>query len=233
MIQSTAYIENSEIDDTAKVYNHTRIISSKLEEHVVVADFARVLHSELGKHSRAERNNVINHSKIGRYTYFGMNSVVSQSTIGQFCSCSWGITIGPPEHDYTRVTSHEFLYSDKYNIRPANTPPAYNQYPKRTTIGNDVWIGADAVITNGITIGDGAVIGANTVVTKDVQPYAIVVGTPAKVIKYRFADNIIEELLKIKWWDLPIEFIQENYKLFEASEITTFILEIKKRLNGY
>lgn len=228
MIKETALIQNSKIDETAFVYNNTRILNSIIKTQVVVADFARIYDSEMEHFSRAERNNVIVDSKIGRYTYFGKDAVINHSEIGQFCSVSWGVTIGPPEHDYTRVTSHEFLYSDKYDLKPKEAEPSYCQNPKRTKIGNDVWIGADVIIMNGVCIGDGAVIGANSTVTKDIPPYAIAVGSPAKVIRYRFEEDVIQKLLKIKWWDLPVDVIKENHALFATTDILHFIKEIEK-----
>ena len=96
------------------------------------------------------------------------------------------------------------------------------------TIGNDVWIGQSTIILSGVTIGDGAIIGANSLVTKDVKPYAVVGGNPAKLIKYRFDEDTIDKLLKIKWWDWSIDKIIHNRhllnsddfeKLFEENEI--------------
>jgi len=89
---------------------------------------------------------------------------------------------------------------------------------KRTQIGNDVWIGARAIVLDGISIGDGAVIAAGAVVTKDVPPYAIVGGVPAKLIRYRFEDDVIQELLKWKWWDLSLDDLQKNAPQFISQE---------------
>lgn len=223
------HIENSKIEESVKVYNNARVVNSTLMENVVIADFARVYDSILEENTRAERNNIIVNSRIGRYTYFGKDAYVNNADIGRFCSISWGVTIGPPQHEYNRVTSHEFLYSDRYSLRPKEIQPAYNQNPQKTIIGNDVWIGADVIIMNGIKVGDGAVIGANATVTKDIPPYAIVVGSPAKVVKFRFEHEIIEELRKIKWWDFSAEFIRENFQLFALDDIRQFIKEVKNK----
>lgn len=84
----------------------------------------------------------------------------------------------------------------------------------RTEIGNDVWIGTNAFIVAGVKIGDGAVVGAGAVVTKDVAPYAVVGGVPARVIRYRYSKEMIEAFLRIKWWDWPVSQIEENLALF-------------------
>jgi len=91
------------------------------------------------------------------------------------------------------------------------------------TIGNDVWIGRDATIFSGVKIGDGAVVGASSVVGSDVEPYSIVVGNPARVIKKRFSDEVIEQLLKIKWWDWPAKKINKNIHLLCSDSLDAFI----------
>ena len=88
-----------------------------------------------------------------------------------------------------------------------------------TVIGNDVWIGREAVIMPGVTIGDGAIVGAHAVVARDVPPYAIVVGNPARVVKRRFADAVIERLLAIRWWDWPVERIVEHVALIRGADV--------------
>ena len=90
-----------------------------------------------------------------------------------------------------------------------------------THIGNDVWIGLNATILDGVTIGDGAIVAAGAVVTKDVPPYAVVGGVPAKIIKYRFTESQIDFLLKFRWWEKDRKWIQQNYKRFQ--DIESFI----------
>ena len=102
----------------------------------------------------------------------------------------------------------------------------FEETVKVTTIGNDVWIGSKVTIIPGIRISDGAIVAYGSLVTKDVPPYAIVGGVPAKIIKYRFNADIINELIKIKWWDMDDEFIRNNYKLF--LDPNSFIVFFKK-----
>lgn len=102
----------------------------------------------------------------------------------------------------------------------------FEENKKEVIIGNDVWIGQSVLIKPGVVIGDGAIIGAGAVVTKNVAPYAIVVGVPAQIIKYRFSDEQIKKLLNIKWWDKDKEWIEEKAYLF--SDVDAFLLEMEK-----
>lgn len=155
--------------------------------------------------------------KIGRgtYTHYRTLKIASKETvIGSFCSIAEGVQIGLTQHPVHFLTTHPFSYRTMFTpmferIFPALKKRELYDFPvaKPCRIGNDVWIGASAMIMDGVTVGDGAIIAANAVVTKDVPPYAIAGGVPAKVIKYRFSPEIIEKLLQLKWWDLEEEFI--------------------------
>ena len=134
------------------------------------------------------------------------------ASVGQFCSISWNVSIGGANHDYSRVTQHSFLYNEHDGLRPEQNA-AYDRFSAPVIIGHDVWIASGAVITRGVTIGNGAVIAANAVVTRDVPAYAIVAGSPARAIKKRFSDDIIELLQKINWWDWSVEDIKRHYSI--------------------
>lgn len=99
-------------------------------------------------------------------------------------------------------------------------------------IGNDVWIAAGAQVLRGVKVGDGAVLGGGTIVTKDVPPYEIWAGVPARKIGQRFPDEIIVELMEIKWWDFPIDVIKDNIDLFRKDIDMDFISELKSRLQS-
>jgi acetyltransferase-like isoleucine patch superfamily enzyme len=202
-------IENCTIPLTAKLGKLVTLLNSDLGEMCMVGSFSKMAYSTMGCLSY-----------IGEYT------IVINSTIGKFCSISWGVTIGPEEHDYTRLTNHSFLYSVKsFELTPYKH---YSPFAQECIIGNDVWIGCNSTVLRGVKIGDGAVIGANSLVTKDVPPYAIAVGTPAKVIKYRFSLDLIEELLKLKWWNLPLDVISNNTECFAAVPTRDVIQSISK-----
>ena len=117
------------------------------------------------------------------------------------------------EHPVDNISTSSRLY-----LRMLNDKEFYNDIPSPVQIGNDVWIGSNATVLGGITVGDGAVVAAGAVVTKDVPPYAIVGGIPAKVIRYRFEPEKIKKLLEIQWWNWDDETIIKNKPLFEINK---------------
>ena len=148
---------------------------------------------KIGNKSKVLENSIIDkNSKVGNYSFISTNVIITKSKIGNYCSIAPYVKIGLGEHDYHNIsTSVKFIQN-----------PYQNLTQKECTIGNDVWIGTNVVILRGVTIGDGAVIGANAVVTKNIPPFAIAVGSPAKVLKYRFPENKINTIIESKWWDL-------------------------------
>lgn len=219
---------NSIIDKTAAIYQNARINNSELLKNTIVGNFSRIDFSKLSSYCRIDRNNHLFHAKLDRYSYTGMNTIIMHAEIGAFCSLSWNVSIGGANHDYKRLAQHSFLYNNHDGLRPENETPPYNRFKDSIKIGNDVWIAAGAIITRGVTIGDGAVIGANSVVTKDVPPYAIVVGAPARLVKYRFEPDVIETLLKLNWWDWPIEKIKSNFNLLSNAPHPNILRELLK-----
>lgn len=140
-------------------------------------------------------------SMIGKYTYIGSGQIYSDVMIGRFCSIAINVVIGAESHPLDWLSTNPFQYDEKIIT---NTKVIKHTNAVKTTIGNDVWIGANACIKGGITIGDGAVIGAGAVVTKDIPPYAIVIGSPARILRYRFDETTIQRLLESKWWERDI-----------------------------
>ena len=137
---------------------------------------------------------------------------------GKFCSIACGakFLFNSANHTLSSLSTYPFpIFFDEWGLEKSDVAAAWDRKGD-IVIGNDVWIGYEAVILAGVTIGDGAVIGARAVVTKDVPPYAIVGGVPARVIRSRFTEETVKALLRLKWWDWPAERIQE--KLAEIRE---------------
>ncbi len=146
---------------------------------------------------------------IGRYTYIGRNSTVSSDTvIGRYCAIARGVEVGAFGHPTDWLSIHPFQYNrDHFTPVDGYGDSARLPFdrPSGTRVGNDVWIGANAVIPRGIEVGNGAVIAAGAIVTRDVAPYEIVGGVPARHIRFRFDEPTIIKLQNLEWWNLPSE----------------------------
>ena len=141
------------------------------------------------------------HSIIGKCSYLGLDTWCINAEIGSFCSIADNVYIGGAEHPMNWVSTSPVFQNVKHSsTKKSFAKLEWNPYNKRVHIGNDVWIGHGAVISQGVTIGNGAVVGANAVVTKDVPPYAIVAGVPARIIRYRFEEETIKVLQQSEWW---------------------------------
>jgi len=142
--------------------------------------------------------------------------------IGKFCSIATGAVFmmaGNQGHRYDWVAQYPLDFLDDDFDGYKTQPPKAFISKGDTIIGNDVWIGAEAMIMPGVHVGDGATIAARAVVTKDVEPYSIIAGVPGKVIKKRFSDEQITKLLEIKWWDWPLEKIKENLDWLRSGKV--------------
>jgi acetyltransferase-like isoleucine patch superfamily enzyme len=163
---------------------------------------------------KIQRQGYFYNSYIDSYTYFaGFNSVMN-TRVGKFCSIGANVCIGPGRHPLEFASTSPVFYSIHKQCGTTFADKSYYNEMGKVKIGNDVWIGTNAVILDDITIGDGAVIAAGAIVTKDVEPYAIVGGVPAKFIKKRFSEETIEKLLHFQWWNKDSDWLKENYKLF-------------------
>ncbi len=163
-----------------------------------------VLNSRVDKLAKIYSGTQFQSSTIGRYSYVGYDCEILHCEIGAFCSIANGVVIGGAQHPLNWISTSPVFYNEAGgtgrhlgNLPVAGTP--------QTVIGNDVWIGSRAQVLAGVRIGNGAVIGAGTVVTKDVPPYAIVGGVPARIIKYRFTEKEIEMIEKTQWWNCTDE----------------------------
>lgn len=158
-----------------------------------------------------EKNNVLYHYNINR----------DKLKIGKFCSiaCGTKFLFNSANHTLGSLSTYTFpIFFEEWELDPKNVADAWDNKGD-IVVGNDVWIGFEAIILSGVKIGDGAIIGARAVVTKDVEPYTIVGGVPARPIRKRFDDKTIEELLRIRWWDQDAEKIKENLPAIMSGDI--------------
>ena len=182
------------------------------DEQPIVGKDSQLQDTTLGDYVEIGEANHIDHSSIGNYTYTGQYCFIQNSQLGRFISIAAMVRIGPTNHPYERPSQHLFAYNGEgYGFMPKDESFLEKRKAKTTFIGNDVWIGHGAVIQSGLTVGDGAVIASNAVVTKDVPPYAIVGGVPAKVIKYRFDPETITALQEIAWWNWNRAELEARY----------------------
>ena len=159
------------------------------------------VHAKYGKYVRIGKDvHITEDVELGDSSYVNRNSTLENCQVGKYCSISEGVRINPIEHNLNLVTTHPIAGANGH----------YGQRNERVIIGNDVLISLNAIILSGVKIGNGAVVGAGAVVTKDVPPYAVVAGVPAKVIRYRLPQEQIELLETIQWWDWPLEKIRKN-----------------------
>jgi virginiamycin A acetyltransferase len=176
--------------------------------NIMVGDFT--FYSDWNGPENFERNNVLYHYPINH----------DKLIIGKFCSIACGarFIMNSANHTLTSLSTYPFPV---LRCEWDETMPVAEAWDNKgdIVVGNDVWIGYEAVILSGVKIGDGAIIGTRAVVTKDVPPYTIVGGIPARPIKKRFDDGTIDTLLKMRWWDWPVEKIQENLAAIRSGDI--------------
>lgn len=143
---------------------------------------------------------VLSHSELDRHTYIQRSTTIVNTGIGSFCSIGSNVKMGLPDHPLNYVSTHPAFYDPTQPIIKSFVNDVIYQAYKKTTLGHDVWVGDGAFIRAGVIIGTGAVVAAGSVVVKDVDPYSVVGGNPARHIKYRFESEIIDGLLKSQWW---------------------------------
>jgi len=186
------------------------------------------------KQSICDKRDLPNNVVIGEFTYIN-NAKIHNATIGKFCSIANGVNIGIGIHPTNEFISTHPAFFSKNNSGALVSFTNENLYTefKHITIGNDVWIGLNAILLDGIKIGDGAIIAAGAVVTKDVEPYSIVGGIPAKHIKYRFTKERRETLLSFQWWNKPLGWIMANVDIFQSDKFFDVIKNntFRKSLN--
>ena len=180
------------------------------DPNVIVGDFT-IYHDFVNDPGQFEKNNVLYHYPVNR----------DKLVIGKFCSIACGakFLFNSANHTQRSLSAYPFpIFFEEWGLDVKDITAAWDNKGD-IVVGNDVWIGYEAVILSGVTIGDGAIIGARAVVTKDVPPYTVVGGVPAKPIKRRFSGQVISALLEAKWWDWPEERIRQNLSAIQSGQL--------------
>lgn len=183
-----------------------------------------IKNSSIHPTSKVESGSEIVNSTMDKYSFCGYDCEIINCDIGSFCSIANRVVIGGGMHPMEWVSTSPVFYEGKDSVKEKFYEHK-RRPPERTKIGNDVWIGEYSILKQGITVGHGAVIGMGSVVTKDVEPFSIVAGCPAKEIRKRFDSETIDALLKSGWWDFSDEELFKYGKFFNDPQ------EFLKNLN--
>lgn len=190
-----------------------------LAEKPYIAEGCKIVNSSFGIYNEIGKHSVLENVQLGDYSYAMEFCYLQNTIVKKFSNIAAMTRIGPTDHPMQRVTQHHFTYRRKlYGLDSVDDESFFAERATRhTIIGNDTWIGHGAIIMPEVIVGDGSVIGSGSIVTKDVPAYSVVVGSPARVIKMRFPEQMIEQLLAIAWWDWPDEILRANFRDFLLS----------------
>lgn len=203
----------------AKWWLRTRkTLKNNIDKNLRIGHLSYLEDVTVGLYDTIYDNVSLHDCELGDFVYIQDGSIISNTTFGNFCSVGPQVRIGPGKHPVNYISTHPAFYSTKLQCQITFSTEDTFKESGKVLVGNDVWIGANALIMDDLIIGDGAIIAAGAVVTKDVDPYTIVGGVPASFIKQRFTDEEIAYLLEFKWWDKDINWLKENYSLFLNSD---------------
>ncbi len=189
--------------------------------------------SRISRKARVYSGVLVCSSSIGDYSYVGRHSRVVHADIGKFCSIAGEVLLGMGTHTLDNLSTSPIFTETKNGTGHKWVDSTEVKPFRKVKVGNDVWIGTRAMIMGGITIGDGAVIGAGSIVTKDVPPYAIVAGVPARVIRYRFQEDEISMVKAQPWWDMPEDFLRSNQSFFQHPLSSDDLSKLSKLYKEY
>ncbi|MBE2983880.1 CatB-related O-acetyltransferase [Campylobacter sp. RM9344] len=189
-----------------------------------------IKNSYIHKTSKLESGTQFVNSTMDRHSFCGYDCDINSCDIGSFTSIANGVIIGGGMHPMEWVGMSPVFYDGRDSVK-AKFSEFKRDEIKKTIIGHDVWIGNNCLIKQGVNIGNGAVVGMGSVVTKDVEPYAVVAGNPAKIIRKRFDDNMIGKLLKSQWWNLSDSELLKYAKNIKDPELFLQEIESEKNIN--
>jgi phosphonate metabolism protein (transferase hexapeptide repeat family) len=197
--------------------------TKRLGQSPSVDPTARLRDARLGAWTEVGARCVLTEVELGDYAYVVHDTQITYASIGRFCSIASHCRINPGNHPLDRVALNHFTYrASAYGLGEDEAGFFDWRRSHRVTLGPDVWLGHGVVVLPGVTIGAGAAIGAGAIVTKDVPPFAVAAGNPARLLRFRFTRPVIESLLRIGWWDWPRDRLAEGLEEFRRSSAAQF-----------
>ncbi len=223
ILRDAQVLPRTHLADRCVLGHRTRVGNSTLGTHCTLEPEVELFNSTLADHVELQRQASATDARIGRFSYVGRRTYLNLVSIGAFSSVGPAVLAGLGDHPSDLGSTSPAMYSTRGQC--GGSFATVDCFPERRpiAIGNDVWIGARAFIRDGVSIGDGAIVAAGAIVTRDVPPYAIVGGTPAKVIRFRYSEDIVARLLATAWWTWTDDRLRDAQPLLASHHIGAFL----------
>lgn len=222
-IDEGAVIVRSTLGRACRVGTRTEVADSQLADQVRVGRDADVIQCTIAPWVSLQAGVELIDTRLGSFSYVARRARLIATTTGAFCSIGPNVICGCGEHPAGWMSTSPVFYSEGRQCGRTFAAETSFEEVAPVTIGSDCWIGANAFIRNGVSIGHGAIVAANAAVVKDVAPYEIVGGVPAKRIRFRFEPEIITGLLETRWWEFPVEVLEREAKRFRGGDGAEFL----------
>ncbi len=199
-------------------YKRKKLLNQYSDRSPVFGRYVSILDSQIGKHIYLGKKVSLVKSSIGDHSYVNSSTSIRNTLIGKFCSIGANSLFGMANHPTDFISTHPAFYSNDKTFKTFADKNYFKESDEKIIIGNDVWIGNGVTIKGGVLIGDGAIVAAGSIVTKNVKPYEIVGGIPARHIRNRIEEELIKVIKDSNWWDKDEKWFEENYNLFLDKE---------------